>query len=162
MLFFKKELSRFLKMISHLSLIRTIFRLLFNFQGSSAVFFRDSLYIISQANRLVKRFLKVFQNSFEFSVSSDRVSGVFACDSYILPHLPLFVNIFSNFFIILLTYLSFSPFSVLYRTISTSSSTRHFLRNRPPFPAQPTLVKTLSLAFHANHLQISANYGMFI
>ena len=81
-------------MISHLSLIRTIFRLLFNFQGSSAVFFRDSLYIISQANRLVKRFLKVFQNSFEFSVSPDRVSRVFACDSYILPHLPLFVNTF--------------------------------------------------------------------
>ena len=85
LLFFKKELSRFLKMISHLSLIRTIFRLLFNFQGSSAddlkhsfALLVDSLYIISQANRLVKRFLKVFQNSFEFSVSSDRVSGVFA------------------------------------------------------------------------------------
>ena len=121
-------------MISHLSLIRTIFRLLFNFQGSSAVFFRDSLYIISQANRLVKRFLKVFQNSFEFSVSRDRVSGVFACDSYILPHLPLFVNTFFEFFIILLTYLSFSPFSLLYRTISTLFFNTTFLLKSSSFP----------------------------
>ena len=54
-------------MISHHRLFRTIFRLLFNFQGSSAddlkhsfALLVDSLYIISHSHRFVKHFFKSF------------------------------------------------------------------------------------------------------
>ena len=85
-------------MISHHRLFRTIFRLLFNFQGSSLLSFRKPLYYITSFS-ICQEVFEIFFRIFSFSRHPRFTFRVLSLVTFIFYHISLLLSIpFSKFF----------------------------------------------------------------
>ena len=85
-------------MISHHRLFRTIFRLLFNFQGSSLLSFRKPLYYITSFS-ICQEVFEIFFRIFSFSRHRRFIIHVLSLATFIFYHISSRLSIpFSKFF----------------------------------------------------------------